>query len=79
MDPAAEEHVAAMDDEVGLPFSCRLQGGKVIGVKIIPAPPPFDSGPQRGIDAEMGVGEEEYPNLPCAADCAGTIWCGFHC
>ena len=57
--PAAEQHVAAVDHEVGLAGQRRRQGALEVGEKIRAPAPPHHPRPHRQVEAEVGVGEEQ--------------------
>jgi hypothetical protein len=50
------EHIAAVHDEIYFAIESRLQGGRVVGQEVVPAPAPVNARVHRQVEAEVGVG-----------------------
>lgn len=64
---AAEEKVAPVNHEIDLAVARVVQYPLEVGEEVRPAATPLDSWPDRLIEAEMGVGAEQDPDVPLAA------------
>ena len=56
----AVEDIASMDDQVHLSRPGRCQGPFVVRQKIVPPPPTLYPGVGRQVEAQVGIGQEEY-------------------
>ena len=59
MHPAAEKHIAAVDDQIDTPLEGWLERPEIIGAEIIATPPPLNLRPQRRVEAKVSVGQKE--------------------
>jgi hypothetical protein len=57
------EHVARVDDEIDFTRQSRLEGGCVVRQKVMAATPPIAARAHWQIEAQVGVGEQEDPNV----------------
>ena len=73
-DLGSEEEIAAVDDEVDLATHGGGQGGAGIGEEVGAAAAAFDAGPQREVEAEVGVGQEEDAETQGAAVVVSRRW-----
>ncbi len=51
--------IAAVNHEIDLAAQGGSQGGAGVGEEIGAAPPAFDAGPQREVEAEVGIGQKK--------------------
>lgn len=59
---AAEEHIAAVQQQIDLLLQRRLQGLEIVGQEIIAPAPALHARPQGCIQPEMGVGQKQQPD-----------------
>ena len=57
------EDVACVHDEVHLAGERRLQRGGVIREEVVTTPPSVDARPHGEIEAEVGIGQQEDPDV----------------
>jgi hypothetical protein len=73
-DLGSEKEIAAVDDEVDLATQGGGQCGAGIGEEIGASAAAFDAGPQREVEAEVGVGQEEDAEAQSAAVVVSRRW-----
>jgi hypothetical protein len=60
--PRPMEQVSSVNHQVNRTGNARGQSPLMICQEIEASPPPCHSGPGRKIEAQMGIGQQEYPN-----------------
>jgi len=73
MHPGAVEDVPTVHDQVHVPGQGGREREVVVGHEVVAAPTPTDSGRQREVEAEVGVGQEEDPERHAAKLCISAF------
>jgi hypothetical protein len=69
-DLASVEQVATVNDQVYLPSHCRLERPFEVGEEIVTPASPCNARAERQVNTKVGIGQQQYPNLPWPCEIA---------
>jgi hypothetical protein len=62
-DPRAIEDITGVHHDVDLAGERRPERGGVVRQEVVTTPPPVDTGPNRQVEAEVRIGEQQNSNV----------------